>query len=113
MSKREARAWSLEAARAVMPDVRERTKRAVAEVDTLLEGQAQEVLESDPERRAQVEHVVSRWVREMEALGAEAKSLWLVDFDNGSGYFCWKWPEDELAHFHTYDVGFEGRTRIQ
>ncbi len=49
----------------------------------------------------------------MEALGVEVKGLWLVDFDNGSGYYCWRWPERELAFFHGYDEGFAGRTRIQ
>jgi hypothetical protein len=49
----------------------------------------------------------------MEAFGADVKGLWLVDFDNGSGYYCWRWPEPELAHFHGYDEGFSGRVRIQ
>ena len=41
------------------------------------------------------------------------KGLWLVDFDNGNGYYCWRWPEPELAYFHGYDEGFDGRVRIQ
>jgi hypothetical protein len=49
----------------------------------------------------------------MEALGLEVKGLWLVDFDNGSGCYCWQWPEEELAFFHGYEEGFAGRTRIQ
>ena len=56
---------------------------------------------------------VSHWARSMEALGLEVKGLWLVDFDNGSGYFCWRWPEEELAFFHGYEDGFDGRLRIQ
>ena len=51
--------------------------------------------------------------REMEALGLEVKGLWLVDFDSGGGFYCWRWPEPALAHFHTYDEGFDGRTPIQ
>lgn len=61
----------------------------------------------------EVEAAVSRWAREMEALGLDVKGPWLVDFDTGSGYYCWKWPEVELAHFHGYDEGFAGRVRIQ
>lgn len=113
MSEREPRAWSLEAARAVIPDVRRRTERAVKEIEALIEGRSQRELDADAERRGQIERVVSLWVREMEALGADVKGLWLVDFDNGNGYFCWKWPEDELEHFHGYDDGFDARTRIQ
>ena len=62
---------------------------------------------------ARIQDVVSRWAREIEALGAEVKGVWLVDFDNGSGYYCWRWPERELDHFHGYDDGFAGRSRIQ
>jgi hypothetical protein len=70
----------------------------------------------DP-RRAELEAgirgAIERWAHEMEALGLEVKGLWLVDFDSGSGFYCWRWPEPALAHFHTYDQGFEGRTPIQ
>jgi hypothetical protein len=69
-----------------------------------------------PEEEAadrEVQAAVSRWAREMEALGLEVKGPWLVDFDTGAGYYCWKWPEPELAHFHGYDEGFSGRVRIQ
>ena len=57
--------------------------------------------------------VVSRWLRAMEALGVDVKGAWLVDFDCGSGYYCWRWPEAEIAWFHGYDEGFAGRARIQ
>ena len=48
-----------------------------------------------------------------DILGLDIKGLWLVDFDNGSGYYCWKHPEVSLDYYHTYVVGFGGRVRIQ
>ena len=60
-----------------------------------------------------IQHLIERWKHEMEALGAEVKGVWLVDFDNGSGYYCWRWPETTVDHFHGYDEGFGGRSRIQ
>ena len=107
------RRWTLEGAQAVLDDVRQRTERAVREADALvlrLEG-------ADAATRtridAEMQRVVGRWAREIEALGAEAKGAWLVDFDNGSGYYCWRWPEPHLGWFHSYEAGFAGRQRIQ
>lgn len=106
--------WSLAGARGMIPDVRARTQRAVAEVAGL--EAERDALRPGPERAAfdeRIEQVVQRWAREMEALGAEVKGLWLVDFDSGAGYYCWRWPEEELAYFHGYAEGFAGRARIQ
>ena len=46
-------------------------------------------------------------------LGIEVKGLWLIDFDNGSGYYCWQYPEESLQYFHGYDDGFSGRVKLQ
>jgi hypothetical protein len=113
MAARDAgRCWTLDGARAVLGDVRERTERAVREAEALL----LERKDADPPRCRAIDTciqaIVSRWAREIEALGAEAKGAWLVDFDTGSGSYCWRWPEPELAWFHSPDEGFAGRTRI-
>ena len=57
--------------------------------------------------------VVEEWARQIVALGAEIKGLWLVDFDSGAGYYCWKYPEPSLGHFHGYEEGFSGRVPLQ
>jgi hypothetical protein len=106
------RRWTLEAARALLPDVRARTERAVAEAEALAERQGA----PGPARDAlavEIEALVMRWAREMEALGLEVKGLWLVDFDSGAGCYCWQWPEERLEFYHGYDEGFAGRARIQ
>lgn len=116
MSDELRRAWTLAAARALLPDVRRRTERAVRESEALLAlgaaGGAPDVSQR-AQTAAEVERVIGRWAREMEALGLDVKGLWLVDFDSGNGYFCWRWPEPELAYFHGYDEGFAARVRIQ
>ena len=108
------RRWTLEAARALLPDVRSRTARAVAAAEALAEEQAQHEAGSAAHRQLaeRIEAVVMRWAREMEALGLETKGLWLVDFDSGSGCYCWQWPEERLEFYHGYDEGFAGRGRI-
>jgi hypothetical protein len=108
------RRWTLEAARELLPDVRARTARAVAEAEALAEEQALHEAGSEPHRQLaeRIEAVVMRWAREMEALGLEVKGPWLADFDSGSGYYCWQWPEERLEYYHGYDEGFAGRGRI-
>jgi regulator of sirC expression with transglutaminase-like and TPR domain len=92
------RVFTLEEARAVLPKVKDLTADAV-----LRYGQLSGDLEEERES------VVSEWMREIRSLGVEIKGLWLVDFDSGAGYYCWKYPEPALNHFHGYDEGFSGR----
>lgn len=63
--------------------------------------------------QAETDAVVQSWAQDLIARGLEIKGLWLVDFDNGSGYYCWRYPEERLDFYHSYDEGFGGRMRIQ
>lgn len=112
--EREKRSWTLDSARAMLPEVRRRTAEAFAEVEKLeaeRDAAADEPARRSVERR--ITRAVSRWVRAMEALGVDVKGPWLVDFDCGRGCYCWRWPEERLDYYHGYEEGFEGRVRIQ
>ena len=107
--------WTLDGARELLPDVRARTARAVEEAEALA-AECASLATGSPEHAAAEERlaaVVARWAREIDALGAEVKGLWLVDFDSGGGYYCWQWPEERLEYYHAYETGFAGRARIQ
>lgn len=108
-----SRAWTFEGARAVLPDVRNRTERAAQETERLVASRENATAEERARIDREIQSVIERWTNEMEALGAEVKGVWLVDFDTGSGYYCWRWPEESLEHFHGYEEGFAGRMRIQ
>ena len=107
------REWTLEGARSVLADVRSRTQRAVEETEKLVLAREGAPPEEQNRIDARIQQQIERWAREMDALGAEVKGLWLVDFDSGSGYYCWRWPEESLEYFHGYEEGFAGRSRIQ
>jgi len=92
------RVFTLEEARTLLPRVKEITSDAV-----LRYGQLASELEQEREA------VVRGWMQEIRSLGLEIKGLWLVDFDSGAGYYCWKYPEPALNHFHGYEEGFSGR----
>jgi len=96
----EKRIFTLDAARGLLPEVREITSAAAARYSQLSEGS-----ETEEERQ----EIVREWIRRVTSLGVEIKGLWLVDFDSGAGYYCWKYPELSLNHFHSYEEGFAGR----
>jgi hypothetical protein len=109
------RAWSLDAACEILVDVRARTESAHAEVEEKM-AKREASLAGSPERDAidaEIRDRVAGWARAMEALGAVVQGPWLVDFDCGKGFYCWRWPEEKLEYFHGYDEGFDGRVRIQ
>jgi hypothetical protein len=99
--------FSYEQAAAMPPEVRQLTEEACLEVGALTRGGQQEDAE------ARIDEVVGRWAEAMTRRGLVVKGLWLVDFDNGSGYYCWRHPEDRLMYYHSYEEGFRGRLRIQ
>lgn len=113
--RRPRRIFSYEEALALFPTVRDLTERAVRKAESLSRQVADEEEDSPDERQrreATLQLLVEEWAHEIEALGCEVKGLWLVDWDSGDGYFCWRHPEPTVAHFHGYDEGFAGRVPI-
>jgi hypothetical protein len=95
---RPRRCWTLESATEILPDVRRYTQRARSVYGPLHEqrearppGSAERVEAEQAMRRC-----LSRWVREMEALGVVVRGLWRVEFTSESGAFPWQWPEQTL-----------------
>jgi regulator of sirC expression with transglutaminase-like and TPR domain len=104
LSSSQKKIFTLDEARTLLPKVKELTSDAVFKFARLAESE-----EAEEQRQG----VVGEWAREIVALGAEIKGLWLVDFDSGAGYYCWKYPETSLEYFHGYEEGFAGRLPLQ
>lgn len=64
------------------------------------------------ELEIQVQELIQRWENKISKLGLEPKGIWLVDFDAGNGFYCWKYPELEIKFWHAYKDGFTGRKPI-
>ena len=106
--------FSLEQANDLLPTVRQRTADAVRDAEAIAE-RLRGIEEHDPRHQqvnAELNDVVARWAAAMQALRLEVKGLWLVDFDNGEGYYCWRYPEERVVHYHGYTEGFAGRMKI-
>lgn len=96
--------FSYEDASALLPEVQRLTTEAVGLVESLDEATAS----SEDYQR-----IVQHWADGVMSLGIDVKGVWLVDFDNGSGYYCWQHPEESLQYFHGYEEGFRGRVKLQ
>ncbi len=108
------RTFTLVEAQQLLPRVRALTDEAVKAADRL-STEVQRLAKPDPARAAaatELEAVVEAWTHRVRALGLEVKGLWLVDFDNGDGCYCWKYPEAAILHYHGYEEGFAGRMKI-
>jgi hypothetical protein len=97
------RIFSYEEAVALLPAVQELTSVAVSRIEDL-----------DEEQTATDEYqdIIQEWADGVLSMGIEVKGLWLIDFDSGSGYYCWQYPEPALQYFHGYEEGFGGRIKL-
>lgn len=107
--------FSLQQASELLPQVKHVTADAVRRAETLA-AQLHGLAADDPEHvslSAALRDVVDGWAEQVRMLGLVATGLWLVDFDNGEGYYCWCYPEAAIGHYHGYGAGFAGRMTIQ
>jgi len=111
----EPRYFTLAEARDLFPVVRRITEQSYRELQPV-KRQLENLLSSDPLTKKvelQYEAVVKSWVSKLERLGLVIKGLWLVDFDTGDGYLCWKYPELRIGYFHDYSCSFSGRRKLE
>jgi hypothetical protein len=112
--KHRQRFFTYEEALDSFPQVRDLTAAAVRQIESIVN--RVQSLEEMENRKSEIEQaydrVVQAWAIEVQRLGCEVKGLWLVDWDTGDGYYCWKYPEATLFHYHGYDDGFAGRVAI-
>lgn len=108
--------FSIKEARELLPIVRRVTEESSNRVKGLL-SLLEAVRDRDSGKAKEIEEKINKhveeWQTKIEKLGAEGKGLWLVDFDCGNGYYCWKFPEEKLEHFHSYTEGFQARVKLQ
>ena len=108
------RLFTLSEARQLLPSVQQMAAEAVRQAEALADA-LEEIEEDDPQRTllgAELKLIVDDWPERIREMGLVAKGLWLVDFDNGQGYYCWQHPESSLSHYHEYEEGFAGRMKI-
>ena len=108
------RYFTLAEANETLPLVKRITREASEELEAIKK-KLRNFVPSDPRVvyvEQEYEEIVRKWISKLERLGLIVKGLWLVDFDTGDGYLCWKYPELEISYYHSYTGGFAGRRPI-
>lgn len=104
--------FSLEEARSILPVVRRITGEFSAKVELLiarLETLQLNQTETICALEKQVNDLIQTWNDKIRKLGADPRGLWVVDFNSGEGYYCWKHPEIDILYWHSYEDGYSGR----
>jgi hypothetical protein len=104
--------FSLDEARAILPVVRRITLEFSAKVELLiarLETLQLNQTETICALEKQVNELIQTWNDKIRKLGADPRGLWVVDFNSGEGYYCWKHPESDILYWHSYEDGYTGR----
>ena len=108
------RRFTLQEAEDLLPVIRKITKESVDQF-LMLEEKLKH-FQNDPEKWKEVEQEIAQllnhWSEKILKLGCQPKGIWLVDFDNGEGYFCWRYGDEKIQYFHGYNEGFSGRVAI-
>ena len=115
VARDETRVFTLVEAEELFPLVRAITEAAWRELEPVrrkLEAMAP-VNPQIHEIERQYETIVKRWMAKMARLGLVVKGLWLVDFDTGDGYLCWKFPELKIGQYHGYHEGYTTRRPLR
>jgi hypothetical protein len=111
----ETRVFTLAEAEELFPLVRSITEAAWCELEPVRR-KLEAMAPVNPQIHAverQYESIVKRWMAKMARLGLMVKGLWLVDFDTGDGYLCWKFPELKIGQYHGYHEGYTARRPLR
>lgn len=127
----EGRVFSLERARGLVPIIRKIYKENSGIVDHLnLEldhlvhqlhgldpGEREIIVELEvqiTELKEKKDECIQSWNIKIRKLGAFPGGRWIVDFDSGDGYFCWKCStESTVSYWHGYSEGFSNRVSVK
>jgi len=106
--------FNLAEAKALYPLVRTITEKHQAKLAPL-QARLNKMLSNDPRRislERDFENIVSQWRAKVELLGVQVAGLWIVEFDVGDGFLCWRYPELSLNYFRALDADFSDRQVI-
>ena len=111
---REPRIFTFDQAEILLPVIHKITLVTARELSPLQKQLALYPEHSAPARNSRLEYerIVKSWMGKMHRLGLETCGLWQVEFDIGTGYLCWQYPEPRLGFFREYEQHFRNRKAL-
>ena len=104
----QSKIYSLEEARSLIPWIREACQEA--------ERKVRQVQESETvllQAQTRIQDIIHHWAETVFKLGGLPKQPFTVDFDSGTDFYCWDFPEEDIYYRHDYQAGYAGRRRIE
>ena len=110
----QSRHFSLGQAESLLPIVKRVTQKALGEFLILEEKLRKYSTDSEQSKiiEKEISELLNRWGQKILKLGGIPKGIWLVDFDNGEGYYCWRYGEEKIEYAHRYQESFAQRAPI-
>ncbi len=107
--------FSIAEVREILPIILKITQNSQKEVTQFL-NQLEAIRQFNVDKAQEIENLIEmtfeKWKDKVRKLGGHPKGMWLADFDNGQGYYCWKFPETEIKFYHGYADGFSSRKLV-
>ena len=104
----EERLFTLAEARALLPWLREACREAEEKVHTM-----RRTATDATEAQKRLQTIIQHWAETVFKLGALPKQPFTIDFNSGTDYYCWEYPEEDLYYRHGYQDGYLGRRQIE
>ena len=108
------RIWTLAEVKQALPEIIQITRAAFDESNAIMMRLDEQILPENEQEalESKLTGILNDWTERITEKGAVVKHLWLVDFDNGQGYYCWQLGEETVMYEHDYDDVFAGRRPI-
>lgn len=81
----------------------------IARIEALPDTEDKRAVEYEEE----INDKIKQWHLKVKKLGGTPRGLWLVDFDAGDGFYCWKYPEEEVKFWHSYQDSASDRIPLE
>ena len=109
------RSFTLEEAEQLLPIICKITRQYSETVKGLIDKvdvQQRTVAQKDWKVEEEINQHIENWKSKMQKLGITPRGLWICDFPNENGYYCWKFPETTINYWHSKSDGYSKRVAI-